>query len=210
MLLRRVHQAHQLHAQRQAVVQFLHHRAAVVQFRLLQVAHVAPGTAVHDLHSLVQSAHLQVGLVAVQVLAPVACRVLRLVAVRSALVAQCVLLPRAVLVQAVLVRVRVAQVVVLLLVAVVLVVQVVRVLVQAHAQVVLALVALVVPVAVALVVRVVDNAVLLKRNHVHVVVKTSTKCCRKLQQVTQQAMQQCQRASSLLSAVRQPKNLLQN
>jgi len=49
-----------------------------------------------------------------------------------------------------------------------------------------------------------------KRNLVHVVVKTSTKCCRKLQRVTQQAMQRCQKASSLSSAVRLRKSLLLN
>jgi hypothetical protein len=84
------------------------------------------------------------------------------------------------------------------------------VLVQEHVQVVQALVALVVQVVVVRVVQVVDNAVLLKRNHVLVVVKTSMKCCHKLQRVTQQVMQQFLRASSSLSVVRLRKSLLQS
>jgi hypothetical protein len=102
----------------------------------------------------------------------------------------------------------VAQVVVLH--SVVALVRAVRVLVQERVQVVQALVALVVQVVVVRVVQVVDNAVLLKRNHVLVVVKTSTKCCRKLQRVTQQVMQQFLRASSSSSVVRLRKSLLQS
>jgi hypothetical protein len=102
----------------------------------------------------------------------------------------------------------VAQVVVLHLV--VALVRVVQVLVQEHVRVVQVQVARVVQVAVVRVVQVADNAVLLKRNHVLVVVKTSTKCCRKLQRVTQQAMQQFLRASSLLSVARLHKSLLQS
>jgi hypothetical protein len=93
---------------------------------------------------------------------------------------------------------------------VVVLVQAVQALAQVLVRVVQVPVVLVVQVAVALVVQVVDNAVLLKRNHVLVVVKTSTKCCRKLQRVTQQAMQQFLRASSLLSVARLRKSLLQN
>jgi hypothetical protein len=123
-------------------------------------------------------------------------------------VGQCVLRLQAALVQVVQVLVQVAQVVVLH--SVVALVRVVQVLVQEHVQVVQALVALVVQVVVVRVVQVVDNAVLLKRNHVLVVVKTSMKCCHKLQRVTQQVMQQFLRASSSLSVVRLRKSLLQS
>jgi hypothetical protein len=103
------------------------------------------------------------------------------------------------------VLVQVAQVVVLHLV--VALVRVVQVLVQEHVRVVQVQVARVVQVAVVQVVQVAVNVALQKRNLVHVVVKTSTKCCRKLQRVTQQAMQRCQKASSLSSAVRLRKSL---
>jgi len=155
-----------------------------------------------------QSALQQVVRVAVQVLAPAVCLALRLVVVLLALVARCVLLHRVALVQAVRVLVQVAQAVVLHLVAAL--VQVVQVLVQEHVRVVLVLVAQVVQVVVVQVAQVAVNVAHLKRNLVHVVVKTSTKCCRKLQRVTQQATQQFLRASSLSSAVRLHKSLLLN
>jgi hypothetical protein len=102
--------------------------------------------------------------------------------------------------------VQVAQVVVLH--SVVALVRVVQALVLV--QVAQVLVVLAVLVAVVPEVQVADNAVLLKRNHVLVVVKTSTKCCRKLQRVTRQVMQQFLRASSLLSAARPHKSSLQS
>jgi hypothetical protein len=143
--------------------------------------------------------------VAVQVHAPVVYLEQHSVVAQSELVGQCVLRLRAVLVRVVQVLVPVAQVVVLRLVEVL--VRVVLVLVLALVQAVLVLVVPVVQVAVVLVVQVADNAVLLKRNHVHVAVKTSTKCCRKRLRVTQQAMQQFLRASSLSSADHRRKSL---
>jgi hypothetical protein len=144
--------------------------------------------------------------VAVQVHARVVCLELRLVADRSELVDQCVLRHQALLVQVVQELVQVAQVVVLH--SVVALVRVVQALVLV--QVAQVLVVLAVLVAVVPEVQVADNAVLLKRNHVLVVVKTSTKCCRKLQRVTRQVMQQFLRASSLLSAARPHKSSLQS
>jgi hypothetical protein len=152
-----------------------------------------------------QSALQQVVPVVAQVLALVACRVQRLVVALLALAALCVLRLRAVHVRVVRVLVQVAQVVVLHLVEAL--VRVVQVLVQEHVRVVQVQVARVVQVAVVRVVQVAVNVALQKRNLVHVVVKTSTKCCRKLQRVTQQAMQRCQKASSLSSAVRLRKSL---
>jgi hypothetical protein len=101
--------------------------------------------------------------------------------------------------------VQVAQVVVLH--SVVALVRVVQALVQVLVPVVQALVVLVVQVAVVRVAQVAVNVALQKRNLVHVVVKTSTKCCRKLQRVTQQVMQRFLRGSSLSSAVRLRKSL---
>ena len=146
----------------------------------------------------------------VQVHELVVCRAQRLVGVLLVLVALCVLRLRVAHVQAVQVHVQVVQAVDLLSVAVVLVVQAVRVLEQEHVRVVLVLVVLVVQAVVVRVVQVAVNAVLLERNHVLVVVKTSTKCCRKLQPVIQQAMHQFQRASSSLSAAHLRKSLLPN
>jgi hypothetical protein len=146
--------------------------------------------------------------VVAQVHVQVVCLALRLVVVQSELVDQCVLLLQVAHVRVLQVLVQVAQAVALHLVVVL--VQAVQALAQVLVRVVQVPVVLVVQVAVALVVQVVDNAVLLKRNHVLVVVKTSTKCCRKLQRVTRQAMQQFLRASSLLSAARPHKSLLQN
>jgi hypothetical protein len=146
--------------------------------------------------------------VAVQVHALVVCLELRLVADRSELVDQCVLRHQALLVQVVQELVQVAQVVVLH--SVVALVRVVQALVLVLVQVAQVLVVLAVLVAVVPEVQVADNAVLLKRNHVLVVVKTSTKCCRKLQRVTRQVMQQFLRASSLLSAARPHKSSLQS
>jgi hypothetical protein len=206
LLLRR---AHQQLAQRLVVVQFLHHQAAAAQFRLHLVALVALVTRVRVVLLLLdQSALQQVVRVAVQVHALAVCLAPRLVAALLALVVLCVRRLRAVLVRVVQVLVQVAQAVVLRLVAAL--VQVDRVLAQEHVQVVRVLVVQVVQVAVVQVAQVADNVALQKRNHVHVVVKTSTKCCRKLQRVTQQAMLQCQKASSLSSAVRLHKNLLLN
>ena len=201
-------QVRRLLAQLQAVVQFPHRQAAVVQFRLRRVAHAVQERAAHVLHSLVQLVLRQVDQVVVQVHALVVSLAPRSVADRWELVGQCVLRLQAALVQVVQVLVQVAQVVVLH--SVVALVRVVQVLVQEHVQVVQALVALVVQVVVVLVVQVVDNAVLLKRNHALVVVKTSMKCCRKLQRVTQQVMQQFLRASSSSSVVRLRKSLLQS
>jgi hypothetical protein len=143
--------------------------------------------------------------VAVQVHALVVYLEQHSVVAQSELVGQCVLRLRAVLVRVVQVLVPVAQVVVLPLVEAL--VRVVLVLVLALVQAVLVLVVPVVQVAVVLVVQVADNAVLLKRNHVHVAVKTSTKCCRKRLRVTQQAMHLCQKASSLSSADHRRKSL---
>ena len=207
--LRQLRQLHQLLALHQVAVQFLLLQVAVAQFRLRQVARVALVTRVQVVLLLRDQLVQQlVDQVAVQVHAQVVCLELRLVVVRSELVDQCVLRPQVVLVRVVQVLVRVVRVVVLRLVVVL--VRVVQALVQALVLVVLALAALVVLVAVVLVVRVGDNAVLLKRNHVLVVVKTSTKCCRKLQRVTPQVMQQFLRASSLSSVDRLRKSLLQN
>jgi hypothetical protein len=146
--------------------------------------------------------------VVVQVHVPVVCLALRLVGVQSELVDQCVLRLQVAHVRVVRVLVQVAQVVVLQ--SVVALVQVVQALAQVLVRVVQVPVVLVVQVAVVPVVQVADNVVRLKRNHVLVVVKTSTKCCRKLQRVTQQAMQQFLRASSLLSVARLRKSLLQS
>jgi len=207
--LRLLRRAHQLFALRQVVVQFLHHQVAAAQFRLHLVALVVLVTRVLVVLLLRdQSALQQVVRVAVQVLAPAVCLALRLVVVLLALVVLCALRLRAVLVQVVRVLVQVAQAVVLHLV--VALVQVVQALVQEHVRVAQALVVQVVQVAVVQVVQVADNVALQKRNLVHVVVKTSTKCCRKLQRVTQQATQQFLRASSLSSAVRLRKSLLLN
>ncbi len=126
------------------------------------------------------------------------------------LAALCVLRLQAVLVQVVQVLAQVGQAVVLRSVEVVLVVQVVQVLVQEHVRVVRAQAAQVVQVAVVQVAQVAVNVALLKRNHVHVVVKTSMKCCRKPLRVTQQAMHRCQKASSLSSADHRRKSLLLN
>jgi hypothetical protein len=191
------------------VVQFLHHQAAAAQFRLHLVALVALVTRVRVVLLLLdQSALQQVVRVAVQVHALAVCLAPRLVAALLALVVLCVRRLRAVLVRVVQVLVQVAQAVVLRLVAAL--VQVDRVLAQEHVQVVRVLVVQVVQVAVVQVAQVADNVALQKRNLVHVVVKTSTKCCRKLQRVTQQATQQFLRASSLSSAVRLRKSLLLN
>ena len=143
-----------------------------------------------------------------QVHVQVVCLALRLVAVQSELVDQCVLLLQVAHVRVLQVLVQVAQAVVLH--SVVVLVQVVQALVQVLVRVVQVPAVLVVQVAVVPVVQVADNVVRLKRNHVLVVVKTSTKCCRKLQRVTQQVMQQFLRASSLLSAARLHKSLLQS
>ena len=126
------------------------------------------------------------------------------------LVVLCVLRPQVVLVQVVQVLVQVVQAVVLLLVVVVLVVQVVRALVQVLVLVDRVLVVQVVQVAVVQVVQVAVNVALQKRNLVHVVVKTSMKCCRKQLRVTQQAMHRYQKASSLSSADHRRKSLLLN
>jgi hypothetical protein len=152
--------------------------------------------------------HQQVDQVAVLVHVLVVCQAQRSEEVRSELVGQCVLRLRVVLAQVVLALVRVAQAVVLH--SVVALVRVDQALAQVLVRVVQVLVALVVQVAVVRVVQVADNAVLLKRSRVLVVVKTSTKCCRKLQRVTQQAMQQFLRASSLSSVARLRKSLLQS
>jgi hypothetical protein len=146
--------------------------------------------------------------VAVQVHAQVVSLEQRLVADQSVLEDQCVLRLQAVPVQVVQVPVQVVQVVVLR--SVVVLVQVVQALVPVLVRVAQVLVVLVVQVAVVPAVQVVDSAVLLKRNHELVVVKTSTKCCRKLQRVTRQVTQQFPRASSLLSAARLHKSLLQS
>ena len=205
-LLRR---AHQVFALRQVVVQFLHHQAAAAQFHLHLVALVALVTRVQVVLLLRdQSALQQVVRVAVQVLAPAVCLAQHLVVALLALVALCVLRRRAVLDLLVRVLVRVVQAVALL--SVVVLVQVVQALVQERVRVVQAQVARVVQVAVVQVVQVAVNVAHQKRNLVHVVVKTSTKCCRKLQRVTQQAMPRCQKASSLSSAVRLRKSLLLN
>lgn len=202
-LLRR---AHQVFALRQVVVQFLHHRAAAAQFRLHLVALDARVTRVQVVLLLRdQSALQQVVRVAVQVLALVACRVQHLVVALLALADRCVLRLRAVLDLLVRVLVQVVQAVVLHLVEAL--VQGVQVLVQELVRVVQAQVARVVQVAVVQVAQVAVNVAHQKRNLVHVVVKTSTKCCRKLQRVTQQAMQRCQKASSLSSAVHLRKSL---
>jgi hypothetical protein len=144
--------------------------------------------------------------VAVQVHALVVYLEQHSVVAQSELVDQCVLRHQALLVQVVQELVQVAQVVVLH--SVVALVRVVQALVLV--QVAQVLVVLAVLVAVVPEVQVADNAVLLKRNHVLVVVKTSTKCCRKLQRVTRQVMQQFLRASSLLSAARPHKSSLQS
>ena len=205
-LLRR---AHQLLALLQAVVQFLLLPAAAAQFRLHPVALVALVTRVRVVLLLRdQSALQQVVRVAVQVLAPAVCLAQHLVVALLALVALCVLRRRAVLDLLVRVLVRVVQAVVLH--SVVALVQAVQALVQVHVRVVQAQVARVVQVVVVQVVQVAVNVAHRKRNLVHVVVKTSTKCCRKLQRVTQQAMPRCQKASSLSSAVRLRKSLLLN
>ena len=201
-------QVRRLLAQLQAVVQFLHRQAAVVQFRLRRVAHAVQETPDRDLHSLVQSDLQQVDQVVVQVRALVVSLAPRSVADQSGQVDQCVLQLQVALVQVVQALVQVAQVVVLH--SVVALVRVVQALAQVLVRVVQVPVVLVVQVAVVQVVQVAANAALLKRNLVLVVVKTSTKCCRKLQRVTQQAMQQFLRASSLLSVARLRKSLLQN
>jgi hypothetical protein len=146
--------------------------------------------------------------VAVQVHALVVYLEQHSVVAQSELVDQCVLRHQALLVQVVQELVQVAQVVVLH--SVVALVRVVQALVQVLVPVVQALVVLVVQVAVVQVAQVAVNVALQKRNLVHVVVKTSTKCCRKLQRVTQQVMQQFLRASSLLSAARPHKSSLQS
>jgi len=173
------------------------------------VALVAPVTRVQVVLLLRdQSALQQVVRVAVQVLAPVVCLALRLVVALLALVVLCVRRLPAVLDLLVRVLVQVVQAAVLHLVAVL--VQVVQALVREHVRVVRVLVVQVVQVVVVQVVQVAVNVAHQKRNLVHVVVKTSTKCCRKLQRVTQQAMPRCQKASSLSSAVRLRKSLLLN
>ena len=204
--LRLLPRAHQLFALRQVVVQFLHHQAAAVQFHLHLVGLVALVTQVRVVLLLRgQSALQQADRVAVQVLALVACRVQRLVVALLALGARCVLRLRAALVRVVRALVQVAQVAVLHLAAAL--VRVVQALVREHVRVAQALVVQVVQVAAVQVAQVAVNVAHQKRNLVHVVVKTSTKCCRKLQRVTQQAMPRCQKASSLSSAVRLRKSL---
>ena len=206
LLLRR---AHQQLALRLVVVQFLHHQAAAAQFRLHLVALDARVTRVQVVLLLRdQSALQQVVRVAVQVHALAVCLAPRLVVALLALVVLCVLRLQVALVLVAQVLVLVVRVVVLHLVVVL--VQAVQALVREHVRVVRVLVVQVVQVAVVQVVQVADNAELQKRNHVLVVVKTSTKCCHKLQRVTQQAMPRYQRASSLSSAVRLRKSLRLN
>jgi hypothetical protein len=201
--------AHQLFALRQVVVQFLHHQAAAAQFHLHLVALVAPVTRVQVVLLLRdQSALQQVVRVAVRVLALAVCLAQHLVVALLALVVLCVRRLPAVLDLLVRVLVQVVQAAVLHLVAVL--VQVVQALVREHVRVVRVLVVQVVQVVVVQVAQVVVNVALQKRNLVHVVVKTSTKCCRKLQRVTQRAMPQCQKASSLSSVVRLRKSLRLN
>lgn len=200
--------AHQLLALHQVAVQFLLLQVAVAQFLLRQVARVALATRVQIVLLRDLLVQQQVDQVAAQVHAQVGYLELRLVVVQSELVDQCVLRPQVVLDLLVRALVRVVRVVALH--SVVVLVRVVQALVQALVRVVQVLVVLVVLVAVVRVVRVADNAVLLKRNRVLVVVKTSTKCCRKLQRVTPQVTQQFLRASSLLSVARLLKSLLQN
>ena len=207
--MRLLRRAHRRRALRQVVVQFLHHQAAAAQFRLHLVALVVLVTRVQVVLLLRdQSALQQVVQVAVQVHALAVCLALRLVAARLALVVRCVLRLQAVLDLLVRVLVQAVQAVVLHLV--VALVQVVQARVQEHVRVVLVLVVQVVQVVVVQVAQVVVNVALQKRNLVHVVVKTSTKCCRKLQRVTQRAMPQCQKASSLSSVVRLRKSLRLN
>jgi hypothetical protein len=142
-----------------------------------------------------------------QVRALVVYRAPHLVVALLVLAARCVLRLQAALVLAAQVLVRVVQAA-LVLRSVAALVQVVRVQVLVLVAQVPAV--LVVQVAVVLVVQVAVNVAHQKRNLVHVVVKTSTKCCRKLLRVTQQAMPRFQKASSLLNADHLHKSLLQN
>jgi hypothetical protein len=204
-----LYRAHQLFALRQVVVQFLLRLAAAAQFRLHLVALVVPVIQVQVvLHSRDQLALQLVVQVAVQVHAPAVCLALHLVEALLAQAVLCVLRLRAALVRVVQVLVLVVQAAVLHLV--VALVRVDQALVQEHVRVVPVLVVRVVQVAAVRVAQVAVNVALQKRNLVHVVVKTSTKCCRRLQRVTQQVTQPFLRASSSSSAVHLRKSLLLN